>query len=216
MDLWEALLARTTVRSFSDRPVERCLIEKAVRAALRAPAYNHLWEWGFVLLSDRDRRREIVDAMGIRDVRDPAVLERAFGAFPEEAKRIYLRALPLQRTMLLTAPEVIVPVYRCKRNEGHPKTPSDLNAHAAIWMGIAYLLLSLAEDGLQSCPLVPPDTSPVRSLLGIPEGWELAVLLPVGYPPRTFPRPAHPTDPSLFLHVDRFQGFGLPTTEEPM
>ena len=216
MELWQALETRTTVRSFSDRPVDRGLIVKAVQAALRAPAYNHLWEWGFVLLSDATRRREIVDAMEIKDVTDREALWKQFGTLPEEVKRIYLRALPVQRTMLLSAPEVIAAVYRCKKNEWNPRTPADLNAHAAIWMAIAYLLLSLAEDGLQSCTLVPGDTSAAKHLLGLPDGWEIAVLLPVGYPLRMLVRKEHPSDASAFIHVDRFTGFTLPTTAEPM
>ncbi len=216
MELWEALAARATVRTFDERPVAADVVKKAVRAALRAPAYNHLWEWGFIQVHDRALRTSLADAAGLEDVTDPGVLSAKFGALPAEARRIYLRALPLQRTMVLTAPGLLVPVYRPKRGERAPDGPADLNAHAAIWVALGYLLLSLAEDGVYGCTIIPGRSSEARRLLGVPDDWEIATLLPFGYPRGCVVRNEHPSDVDAFLHVDRFRGFGLPTTPEPM
>jgi nitroreductase len=216
MDLWEALQTRTTLRSFDSRPIGDDVVRKAIRAALCAPAYNHLWEWGFLRVRDRGLREEMADVCRIEDVTDGVRLQRMFGGLPEDARRIYLRALPVQRTMLIEAPEVIVPIYRTKKRETAPLGPADMNAHAAIWMGIAYLLLSLAEDGVQGCTLVPGSTGLARQRLAVPDGWELATLLPIGYPRGRLVRNPHPADVDAFLHENRFSGFGLPTTKEPM
>ncbi len=216
MELWEALAARATVRTFDERPVGAGVVKKAVRAALRAPAYNHLWEWGFIQIRDRSLRPLLADAAGLEDVADPDVLAAKFASLPAEARQIYLRALPLQRTMVLTAPGLLVPVYRPKRGEHAPEGPADLNAHAAIWMAIGYLLLSLAEDGVYGCTIIPGRSSEARQLFGVPEDWEIATLLPFGYPRGHVVRSEHPSDVEAFLHVDRFRGFGLPTTPEPM
>jgi len=135
MDLWQTLEQRTTIRRFADRPVGSAIVRRAVRAALHAPAYNHLWEWAFLRIRDADLRVRLADAFGIHDVSDPATLHARFDPLPEEARRIYLRALPLQRTMLLSASTLLVPVYRAKRREARPTGPADRNAHAAIWMG---------------------------------------------------------------------------------
>jgi nitroreductase len=216
MDLWQALNARVTVRTFDDRPVPANVVAKGVRAALCAPAYNHLWEWGFIEIHDRDLRTSLANAAALEDVADPDILTTKFASLSTEARQIYLRALPLQRTMVLTAPGLLVPVYRPKRGEHAPEGPADLNAHAAIWIAIGYLLLSLAEDGVYGCTIVPGRSSEARHLLGVPEDWEIATLLPLGYPRGHVLRNAHPSDVDPFLHVDRFRGFGLPTTPEPM
>ncbi|MCX6101228.1 MAG: hypothetical protein NTV92_07385, partial [Candidatus Bipolaricaulota bacterium] len=97
-----------------------------------------------------------------------------------------------------------------------PEGPADLNAHAAVWMAIGYLLLSLAEDGVYGCTIIPGRSSEARQLLGVPSDWEIATLLPFGYPHGRVVRSEHPSDVEAFLHVDRFRGFGLPTTPEPM
>jgi nitroreductase len=131
VELWEAPDARSTVRAFDERPVETGIVVKAIRAALRAPAYNHLWEWGFIEIHDRALRTSLADAAGLEDVSDPSLLEPKLAPLPAEARQIYLRALPLQRTMVLTAPGLLVPVYRPKRGELAPQGPADLNAHAA-------------------------------------------------------------------------------------
>jgi nitroreductase len=169
MDLWQTLERRTTIRRFADRPVDSAIVRKAVRAALHAPAYNHLWEWAFLRIRDADLRVRLADAFGIHDLSDPAALHVLFDSRPEEARRIYLRALPLQRTMLLSAPTLLMPVYRPKRGETGVTGPVDLNAHASIWMGIAYLLLSLTEDGVGGCTLVPNGSQEGKRLLGVPD-----------------------------------------------
>jgi nitroreductase len=118
--------------------------------------------------------------------------------------------------MVTTAPELLVPVYRPKRGERAPEGPADLNAHAAIWIAIGYFLLSLAEDGVYGCTIIPGRSAEARPLLGVPESWEIATLLAFGYPRGRVVRNAHPSDVEAFLHVDRFHGFSLPTTSEPM
>lgn len=216
MDLWQALEARATVRTFDDRRVSTAVVAKAVRAALCAPAYNHLWEWGFLEVRDRSLRLRLADATGLEDVSDPDLLAARFAALPAAARQIYLRALPLQRTMLLEAPLLLVPVYRPKRGERAPQGPADLNGHAAIWIAIGYMLLSLAEDGVYGCTIIPGRSGEARRLLGIPVDWEIATFLPLGYPRGRVVHSGHPESAEAFLHVDRFGGFHLPTTPEPM
>ncbi len=216
MDLWQALSARVTVRTFDGRAVPSPVIVKAIRAALHAPAYNHLWEWGFLRVQDRSLRSRLADAAGLEDVSDPDLLAAKFASLPAMARQVYLRALPLQRTMLLEAPILLVPVYRPKRGERAPEGPADLNAHAAIWIAIGYMLLSLAEDGVYGCTIIPGRSGEARRLLGIPVDWEIATFLPLGYPCGRVARNEHPTDVDAFLHIDRFGGFRLPTTTEPV
>jgi nitroreductase len=216
VELWEALEARATVRTFDERPVAAGIVKKAVRAVLCAPAYNHLWEWGFIEIRDRSLRSSLADAANLEDVLDPALLAAKFASLPAGARQVYLRALPLQRTMVLTAPGLLVPVYRPKRGERTPQGPADLNAHAAIWIALGYMLLSLAEDGVYGCTIIPGRSVEARRLLEVPEDWEIATFLPLGYPRGSVVRSVHPEDVEAFLHVDTFRGFSLPTTAQPM
>jgi len=216
MELGQALAERVTLRRFANRSVGSEIVRKAVRAALQAPAYNHLWEWAFLRVSDPALRVRLADALKIYDVSDPVRLHALFDPLPEEARRIYLRALPAQRSMLLSAPTLLVPVYRPKRTERKAAGPADLNAHAAIWMAIAYLLLSLAEDGVGGCTIVPGATEEGKTLLQVPRDWEIATLLPTDSPQGRVARNPHPQSINAYLHEEKFDGFSGPSTPEPM
>ena len=58
-DLYAELDARRSVRHFSDAPVDRALIEQAIRAASTAPSGAHRQPWRFVAISSPDIKRRI-------------------------------------------------------------------------------------------------------------------------------------------------------------
>ncbi|MGO9308386.1 MAG: nitroreductase family protein [Spirochaetia bacterium] len=59
MDVFEAIAARKSVRSFLDRPVEDEVLEKILEAARRAPSARNGQEWRFVVVRDRAMRERI-------------------------------------------------------------------------------------------------------------------------------------------------------------
>jgi nitroreductase len=56
MDVYEAILARRTVRDFQDREIELAIIGRILDAGLHAPTNNHLREWKFVVVNDKAAR----------------------------------------------------------------------------------------------------------------------------------------------------------------
>jgi nitroreductase len=52
MELESALLERRSVRLFSDRPVERALLEELLEAAVWAPSASNCQPWAFVCVTD--------------------------------------------------------------------------------------------------------------------------------------------------------------------
>ena len=51
MELQEVISMRRTVRSFSEKPVAKEIIDLALGAGLKAPSYNHLKQWDFILVT---------------------------------------------------------------------------------------------------------------------------------------------------------------------
>ncbi len=174
-----ALAHRRTIRQFLDRPVPLEAIERAVAAAVTAPAPHHTTPWRFVLVARGDRRRRLLSAMQAHWERD-----LAGDGFDEAAvaRRVG------RGEVLHAAPTLLVP---CLVTEGAHRYPDERRAQAertlfllAMGAGIENLLVALAADGLGSawvsatlfCQPV------VQRVLELPDGWLPMGAVAVGYP----------------------------------
>ena len=54
-----SLLRRRTIRDFSDKPIEREVIENCIRTAGTAPSGANMQPWHFVLISDQKIKKKI-------------------------------------------------------------------------------------------------------------------------------------------------------------
>ena len=202
MEFYEAVARRRTVREFRADPVFGEVVSRVLEAGLRAPSNAHLKPWQFVLLRDPEkRRRAVVEGLRARDMKDGAEIERFLEGFTDETlKRVYRRSLPAQLTMMLEAPELLVVCYKMKPlAECH--TLFGLNPLASVWMCIENIMLAMAAEGLYGCTYTPYDAAGLKTALGIPPGWEVAAVIPFGYP-KTVPGPNDAEDLDRRLHVD--------------
>lgn len=202
MELYEAIAHRRTVREFRADPVAEEILRRVVGAGLKAPSNAHLKPWQFILLRDREkRRRVVVEALQARDMKDPAEVDRFLERFSDDAlKEVYRRALPVQLTMMIEAPEVLIvctkmnPLADCH-------TLFQLNPLASVWMCVQNIMLALAAEGLFGCTYTPYDASGLKTAIGIPPGWEVAAVIPFGYP-KSSPAPNADEDLDSRLHID--------------
>lgn len=180
MELMEAITRRRTLRDYADRAVPYTVIEKALRAGLMAPSYNHQKEWAFVRVNDPARREAIVRAEDMPDTAASDLPER-LRYYEPLAREMYLAAIPRQNRMILSAPELLVVVYKPKTPIRESQRIADSNCLAAVWCCIENILLSLAEDGVYGTTMVPGNTPALKEALGIPQSLEVAVIIPMGY-----------------------------------
>jgi len=202
MDLYDAVRKRRTVREFSQRPVPEECVRRALAAGLRAPSNAHLKSWQFILLRDRRLRAQaVVQGLKARDMKDPDEIERFLERFDqEELKKVYRRALPRQQSMMLEAPELLLVLYQMKPL-GECRTLFELNPLASVWMCIENVMLALAAEGLYGCTYTPYDSAGLKQLLGVPAGFEVAAVIPIGYP-REEPGENQSEDLDARLQVD--------------
>jgi nitroreductase len=57
-----------------------------------------------------------------------------------------------------------------------------LNSFASVWTCIENILLAMAAEGLFGVTYVPHETPSLKRTLDIPDDYEVAALIPVGYP----------------------------------
>ena len=180
MELMEAIARRRTVRDYAERDVPFPVIEKALRAGLMAPSYNHQKEWAFILVKDPVRREALAMADHVPDSVSPETKEGLENYSPL-GREMYLAAIPRQKKMILTAPALLVVVYKPKTPIAMSKRIYDSNGLAAVWCCIENILLSLAEDDVYAATIVPSDTPAIKEGMGIPGELEVAALIPMGY-----------------------------------
>jgi len=62
MDVIEVIEKRRSVRSYTDKPVERDKIQRLLEAARLAPSASNRQEWRFVVVTDKKRRAALAEA----------------------------------------------------------------------------------------------------------------------------------------------------------
>jgi nitroreductase len=196
-----AIDKRRTVRDFDPRPVPEAALKRALEAGLKAPSYNHLKDWHFLLVRDGRKRLELTATETMQETVDPA----SFAGADELAKAMYLEAVPKQRRMILEAPELLVVAFAPKTAVVEAKRVYDLNCLASVWCCIENILLALAEEDLFGVTFIPKNTPGVKAVLGIPGELEVAAFIPLGYAAagaRILPQKAVSVEERL--HIDRW------------
>jgi nitroreductase len=205
VEFYEAVRKRRTVREFDARPVEAEKIRRVLEAGLRAPANAHLKDWEFILLRDpENRRRALVDVLKARDLKDKKGVEELIKTMPyEELKEVYRKSLPIQLTMMLEAPELLIVCYKMRKPLGEVKSMFELNNLASAWCCIENIVLAMAAEGLDGCTYSPYKTAGLKDYLGLPKDMEIAVLIPIGYPKHE-PEDREPENLEKRLHIDKW------------
>jgi nitroreductase len=125
----------------------------------------------------------MVEGLKARNLVNPEAIERLVSKFQnEELREVYRRSLPLQLSMMLEAPEVLVVCYKPNKPLGEVKTYFELNPLAFIWMCIQNIIVAMSVEGLYGCTYTPYETSGLKRHLGIPCEYEVASVIPFGYP----------------------------------
>jgi coenzyme F420-0:L-glutamate ligase/coenzyme F420-1:gamma-L-glutamate ligase len=191
----DVLAARRTIRSFTGEPVDVAAVERAISAALTAPAPHHSEPWRFVIVASEAARGALLDAMLQAWMADL----RRDGFSEEQIARRTRRGLPLRE-----APLIVVP---CLETSAAHAYPDDRRARAeqdmfTVSMGAAVqnLLVALAVENLGSAWISSAlfCQEVAATALGLPEGWRPMGSIAVGRPAAPAP-PRPPRDPAGFI-----------------
>lgn len=180
MELSDVIVKRRTVREFSNQEVPNEVIRNSLIAGLKAPSFNHLKQWDYILVKEKNVRHALTQTEEmITEV--TSELEKAFDSYDNVAKEMYLNAIPKQKRMILEAPELLVVVYKPKTTISESNRIYDLNCLASVWCSIENILLSLADNNVFGVTFIPKDTVAVKKILNIPQELEVAAIIPFGY-----------------------------------
>jgi iodotyrosine deiodinase len=172
----DLMATRRTVREFSDRPVDRAVVEQALLTAGSAPSGANHQPWFFSVIESAEARARIRQAAEAE--------EREF--YATKAPQEWLDALaPLgtdpDKAFLEVAP-VLIAVFGQKR--GGPRPGDDRkNYYVAESVGIAtgLLIASLHSAGLATLTHTPAPMNFLARICGRPEGEKPFLLLVAGH-----------------------------------
>jgi len=116
---------------------------------------------------------------------------------------MYLKAIPVQKRMLMSSPELLVVCFRMKTPLKDCKTLYELNNLASVWTCIENILLAMAAEGLFGVTYIPHETSALKRILKVPEDYEVAALIPIGYP-KPYQVKQKPTSLRDKIHKDKW------------
>lgn len=181
------ITARRSIRAFSERTVDRAILDTIVESACLAPAPHHSRPWRFAVAESPAARRSLAREMGERwrtDLASDGIDEtRIDGLVAASVRRIE------------GAPAAVL---GCLTHDGLDRYP-DARRRQAEWsmallsLGAAFenLLLAASAAGLAACwvaaPVFCPDTA--RDALGLPDDWQPQAMALVGYPDPSYRAP---------------------------
>jgi len=196
-ELLDLLRSRRSVRRFTAERPSRELLTHLIEAATTAPSASNKQPWRFFVLEDAERIRMLAGEVG-------AVVEE-IARHVEPASAAAFRAYGDYFTRFEAAPVVIAALYRPLTVLSH-LVDSGLSLEAreriallernsgliGTAMALQNLLLAAHALGLGASGLTGPLVAEhrLRARLEIPDGWQIAALVAVGYADETPAPPA--------------------------
>jgi iodotyrosine deiodinase len=168
--------ARRTVREFSDRTVDREVIEWCIRAAGTAPSGAHKQPWHFAAVSDPIIKRAIREGAEAE--------ERAF--YEGKAGEEWLEALApfgtdANKPFLETAPWLIAIFARNYDLDQQGQRSKNYYVPESVGIATGMLITALHHAGLSTLTHTPSPMGFLNEALGRPANERAVILLVVGY-----------------------------------
>ncbi|KAF0221808.1 MAG: hypothetical protein FD174_139 [Geobacteraceae bacterium] len=163
MDIFQVIRDRRSIRKYKDTPVEWEKIKQLLDAARLAPSWKNMQCWRFLVLTAAEKREALLTA------------------FPDDNPG---------KKAIASAPVVVV-VCADPAESGVENGIEYFIADAAI--AFEHLCLAAQSLGLGSCWMGWYDEVLVKAAVGVPAGFRVVGITPLGYPdqePNPRPRKA--------------------------
>lgn len=168
---------RRSVRSFSNRPVAREVIEDCLLAAGSAPSGANMQPWSFVAVSDVKVKRQIREAAEKEEYR----------FYKEQAPEEWLGAISdlgtdYQKPFLETAPYLIVIFAQRYGVSSDGRKVKHYYVRDSVGIATGILIAAIHNAGLVSLPYTPSRMGFLNRILDRAENERASLVLVVGYP----------------------------------
>ena len=158
-------------------------IERIIEAGVKAPANDHMRDWHYVVIQDKNVVMQLLDIIpkGISE-EDINQLIMDWNLSDKEQQETYRNAVPKQHKMLLDASVVVIPLLKQKTDILHSDNISHLNGFASIWCSVENIFLAATAEGC-ACTLrgsLGNEGEWARDVLGYPEDYFMPCFIGIG------------------------------------
>ena len=176
-EFYQWMNTRRTVRDFSDKPVDRKVIEQLIMTASSAPSGAHKQPWTFCVVSDPAIKAQI--RIAAEKVEQESYTSRMSPEWLEDLR-------PLQtdwrKPFLEIAPSLIVVFKRAYEILPHGKKKNNYYVTESVGLACGFLLAAIHHAGLVALTHTPSPMNFLSKILNRPENERPFLLIPVGYP----------------------------------
>lgn len=167
---------RRSVRTFSNRPVPRDVIENIIMTASSAPSGAHKQPWTFCIISDPALKKDI----------RLAAEEEEYASYHGRMSDEWLQDLaPLgtdwQKPFLEIAPYLIVVFRRSYEWDAQGHKHQNYYVIESVGIACGMLLTAIHHAGLAALTHTPSPMNFLTKILQRPDNEKLFLLIPVGY-----------------------------------
>ena len=168
---------RRTTRNFSDEPVPKSLIEKAILAASTSPSGAHLQPWTFVAISDLELKKKLRDAAEEEEW-------KTYNQRMPDAWREVLDPLGTDHVKehMTDAPWIVVLFRQTKRLRENGEWGPTYYSTESCGIAAGMFISAIHRMGLVTLTHTPSPMGFLRELLERPEHEIPMLVLPVGFP----------------------------------
>lgn len=200
MEFNEVITQRKTSREWTDKEVDFEAVKRTIEAGMKAPSWDHYRNWQFIILHTKEEKENAFSFA--KYIADKFDIGRYENRKLNLGQKMYAYAMPLQYTMLVDCPYVIVPLFKCNKLNG--EWVSKLNPLTTAWCVAENIMLAVINEGLGYSLRIPlnKEHDVVLNQLGVPHGWMTPCFIEIGYPKEdALVLEQYSTDPEGHLHM---------------
>ena len=193
MEFYEVVKSRKTIRDFTEEKIDKKTIERILSAGLMAPTNDHLRDWEFVVITEKEIIEKIIKPIPktVSEKRVDFIINSWKINAPLQ-KEMYKDGIPKNYKMLIQSECLVLPFFKQKGPLLTPKNLSALNGFASIWCCIENILLAVTAEKLGCALRIPfeKETENIFEVLQHPKEYIVPCYLAIGYPLPKIKNPA--------------------------
>lgn len=192
MEFYQVIEKRRTIRDFENESISSEIIEKIINAGFHAPTNDHMRDWHFIVISDKNLIKKLFEKVPKSfSEKDMQKLIKDWNLSDLEQQNCYRNAVPKQYKMLIDASAIIIPLFKQKTNILQPENISHLNGFASIWCSIENIFLAATAENLGCSFRIPlgDEYEYAKKILNFPDEYCMPCFIGIGKPKKDIPLP---------------------------